>query len=647
MGNKSIKGSILVVDDNKDLSEIIKEELENENYYVKTAQYGKSALKYCKEDDFDLGLIDHNLINYTSLELIKELNQIDPSMDYIIITGQASLNNAIKAFQHNKILYYEEKPINFDRLISFIDQRLEWVEMEKSLRKNEKKFRQIFNNVNDAIYLHKLDKNGMPGDFVEVNELACRMLGYNREELLHMSHKDIDLKQDYNDTKTIMQHLLEEGSMTYETTHVNKEGQEIPVEVSSHIFNLDDESVVLSVARDITRRKQAETEKEELHEQLLQTQKLESIGQLAGGVAHDFNNILTVITCQTEMLKMNMDESNPNYSGLESIYSSINRAKKLTQQLLLFSRKQPAVLKSMNLNNLIEQVLKMVKRLIGENIKIETELADDLCPVKIDEGQIEQVIINLAINARDAMPEGGVLTVHTLNMNNFSGSDKVSNLNERQFVRLIVEDTGKGISSEVQEKIFDPFFTTKSKSKGTGMGLSVVYGIIKKHNGWIDVESQVGQGSRFIIDLPVCKNKSNRSDRIIEELEAGDLKGNGEKILMIEDEKNLIKAAQRMLEVNNYRVDTALNGAEAIDKLDKKKRYYDLIISDVLLPDTNAFKLLDKFKKLQGNVPIIFCSGYTDERSKQELIANKGIPFIQKPYQMHHLIKQVKKVLEY
>jgi PAS domain S-box-containing protein len=646
MGNKYIKGSILVVDDNKDLSEIIKEELENENYYVKTAQYGKSALKYCKEDDFDLGLIDHNLINYTSLELIKELNQIDPSMDYIIITGQASLNNAIKAFQHNKILYYEEKPINFDRLISFIDQRLEWVEMEKSLRKNEKKFRQIFNNVNDAIYLHKLDKNGMPGDFVEVNELACHMLGYNREELLHMSHKDIDLKQDYDDTKTIMQHLLDEGSMTYETTHVNKEGQEIPVEISSHIFNLDDENVVLSVARDITRRKQAEAEKEELHEQLLQTQKLESIGQLAGGVAHDFNNILTVITCQTEMLKMNMDESNPNYSGLESIYSSINRAKKLTQQLLLFSRKQPAVLKSMDLNNLIEQVLKMIKRLIGENIKIETDLADDLCPVKIDEGQIEQVIINLAINARDAMPEGGILTIRTLNMNNFSGTDKVSNLNERQFVRLIVEDTGKGISSEVQEKIFDPFFTTKSKSKGTGMGLSVVYGIIKKHNGWIDVESQVGQGSRFIIDLPVCKDKSNRSDRI-EELEASDLKGNGEKILMIEDEKNLIKAAQRMLEVNNYRVDTALNGAEAINKLDKKKRYYDLIISDVLLPDTNAFKLLDKFKKLQGNVPIIFCSGYTDERSKQELIANKGIPFIQKPYQMHHLIKQVKKVLEY
>jgi len=646
MGNNYFKGNILVVDDNKDLSEIIKEELENENYYVKTAHYGKSALKYCKQDNFDLGLIDHNLINYTSLELIKELNQIAPSMDYIIITGQASLNNAIQAFQHNKILYYEEKPINFDRLISFIDQRFEWVEMEKSLRENEKKFRQIFNNINDAIYLHKLDKNGMPGDFVEVNELACQMLGYNREELLHMSHEDIELNQDHNGTESIMEHLLNKGPMTYETIHINKEGQEIPVEVSSHIFILDDESVILSVARDITQRKQAEAEKEELHEQLLQTQKLESIGQLAGGVAHDFNNILTVITCQTEMLKMNMDESNPNYSGLESIYSSINRAKKLTQQLLLFSRKQPAVLKSINLNNLIAQVLKMVKRLIGENIKIETDLADDLCSVKVDEGQIEQVIINLAINARDAMPDGGTLAIRTLNMNKSSENDKISNLKEVRFVRLIVEDTGKGISPEVQEKIFDPFFTTKSKSKGTGMGLSVVYGIIKKHNGRVDVESKVGEGSRFIIDMPVCKDKSNRSDSM-DNLKSADLKGNGEKILMIEDEKNLIKAAQRMLEFNNYKVDTALNGEEAIDKLDKKRRYYDLIISDVLLPDTNAFKLLDEFKKLQGDVPIIFCSGYTDERSKQELIVNKGIPFLQKPYQMHHLIKQVKRVLKY
>ena len=288
----------------------------------------------------------------------------------------------------------------------------------------------------------------------------------------------------------------------------------------------------------------------------------------------------------------------------------------------------------------------MVKRLIGENIKIETDLADDLCSVKVDEGQIEQVIINLAINARDAMPDGGKLAIRTLNMNKSSENDKISNLKEVRFVRLIVEDTGKGISPEVQEKIFDPFFTTKSKSKGTGMGLSVVYGIIKKHNGRVDVESKVGEGSRFIIDMPVCKDKSNRSDSM-DNLKSADLKGNGEKILMIEDEKNLIKAAQRMLEFNNYKVDTALNGEEAIDKLDKKRRYYDLIISDVLLPDTNAFKLLDEFKKLQGDVPIIFCSGYTDERSKQELIVNKGIPFLQKPYQMHHLIRQVKRVLKY
>ncbi|MCF7886070.1 MAG: response regulator [Candidatus Marinimicrobia bacterium] len=646
MSNKAYKGKILVVDDDKDLSAIIQEELQNVNYYVRTANQYQEALDVCTQDKFDIGLIDHNLINYTGLELINDLKEVIPTMDYIIVTGQASLNNAIRAFQHEKILYYEEKPINFDRLISFIDQRLDWIKMEKSLKKSEKKFRQIFNNINDAIYLHQLDENGMPGDFLEVNELACEMLGFSRQELLQMSHRDVDKNRDQNGTKAVMKKLLEEKNMTYETVHLNKEGQEIPVEVSSHIFELENENVILSVARDISERKQAQAEKKKLYEQLLQTQKLESIGQLAGGVAHDFNNILTVITCQTEMIRMNMDENNPNYSDLESICNSVQRAKRLTQQLLLFSRKHHSDFRSLNLNYIIDQLLKMIRRLIGENIAIETKLEDDLHLIKADEGQIEQVVINLAINARDAMPEGGKLTLSTQNINAPQKKvGKQSNYKDGQFVRLVIEDNGKGISEEIQDKIFDPFFTTKGKSKGTGMGLSVVYGIIKKHDGWIDVKSEVGQGTRFIIDLPACQEEPDEEEEVRPE-EFSQLKGDKEKILIIEDEVNLTKAAQEMLEYNNYEVDTASDGQEALEKLENKDFYYDLIISDVLLPDTNGIKLLDSFRKFQGDIPIIFSSGYADERSKQEKILDKGIPFIQKPFKIKDLLKKVRTVLD-
>ena len=644
MNNARIKGKILVIDDDPDISQIIKEELRSDNFCVKAVHHYQKALELCKNESFDISLVDHNLINCTGMELIKKLQKIAPAMEYIIITGHASLDNALEAFQHKNVLYYEAKPINFDRLLSFLNQRMERLKIAKTLRKNEQKFRQIYNNVNDAIYLYEVN-NTIPGRFLEVNELACQMLDYERKELLKMTYTDIDKSINKEEIKTIMENLHQNRDQTYETTHITRNGKQVPVEVSSHLFQLDDEKVVLSVARDITYRRQSEKEKEKLYEQLLQTQKLESIGQLAGGVAHDFNNILTVISCQAEMLGMNMERENPNYSGIEIINESVERAKKLTQQLLLFSRNEPSLFKSLNLNNIINQLIKMISRLIGENIEIEMKLEDDLWNVLADEGQLEQIIINLVINARDAMPEGGKLVIITENAEvPRIGENKHFNSNNK-CVRLMIEDNGKGIDSEIRDKIFDPFFTTKEKTKGTGMGLSVVYGIIRKHNGAVGVESKLDRGSRFIIELPACTAENPRSE-MGNANRSGLMQGEGENILVVEDEPHLVTSVREMLERNNYNVDTAFDGNQAINMIGEKENYYDLVISDVLLPDINGVGLLEKINKHRKNLPIIFCSGYTDERSKQDIIVKKGIPFLQKPYKINTLLRKVKEALK-
>ncbi|MGC9365188.1 MAG: ATP-binding protein [Fidelibacterota bacterium] len=387
-------------------------------------------------------------------------------------------------------------------------------------------------------------------------------------------------------------------------------------------------------------------EKEALEAQLRQSQKLESIGTLASGVAHDFNNLLTVIMGHAQMGLMNTDEDDPLHRNLKQILTASTSAANLTRQLLIFSRKEVMELKPVDINQTIQNLLKMLGRLIGENIAIETTLEPAIWTIEADEGNLEQVLTNLAVNARDAMPDGGKLSIQTENVE-ITESDKKHILHAEvgNYVRIGVSDNGKGIPGDIRDKIFDPFFTTKASGRGTGLGLSVVYGIVKKHGGWINFYSEVDKGTRFNIYLPAA-GKVTTSDQTDEREIIESLYGDGERILLIEDEQSVLEFTLNALRKYDYQVFPVSNGREALRVFTAEKGRFDLIFSDVILPDTNGYELVQKLSSGKPDIPVILSSGYTDERIREQIGKDTSINFIQKPYSISRMLEAVKIALQ-
>ncbi|MBI4713172.1 MAG: response regulator [Planctomycetes bacterium] len=381
--------------------------------------------------------------------------------------------------------------------------------------------------------------------------------------------------------------------------------------------------------------------------QLFRAQKLESIGNLAGGVAHDFNNILAAVKGYTEMALMEMDAANPFFNNLSHINQAVDRATNLTRQLLLFSRRDTPEIKTLDLNELIKNLLKMLNRLIGENINIETKLATDIAPIRADAGNIEQVIMNLVVNARDAMIRGGKITITTENQ---LINEQYCQLNLEgrcgRFVCLSISDTGIGMTDEIESHLFEPFFTTKKPGEGTGLGLSVVYGIVKKHEGWVNVYSEPGRGAVIRIYLPAetsVKAGLPKPDTKI--IPPDQLKGNGERILLIEDDRNIQKMARTALTKMNYTVFTVSTGAEAINLFNAENGNFHLLLSDVVLPDGNGIDLVGELKLLNPSLKVLMTSGYPSRQSYQELIKERQLPFIAKPYKLSNLFGKIKELL--
>jgi PAS domain S-box-containing protein len=425
-------------------------------------------------------------------------------------------------------------------------------------------------------------------------------------------------------------------SYQYETEFINSEEEIKNVLITTALIPGTRRSVVSII--DLT-------DKKKLEQQLQQAQKLESVGNLAAGVAHDFNNILTVIQVNNEMADMKLKTNSALSKHIKNIDKATKRATKLTEQLLLFSRKHNIQKVPVNLNECIQNLLKMLNRLIGEDIDICTELAEDLWKIEGDINNLEQVIMNLVVNARDAMPKGGEISIVTDNI--CISESSVKHIPESQageYVRLMIEDTGCGIEKDLQDKIFDPFFTTKDSSQGTGMGLSVVYGIIRRHNGWINLYSEPGSGTIFKIYFPRLEASQTETDKE-EKKKVGNLQGKGEHILFIEDEPSVIQVGQAMLEHNGYQVSTAETGHEATEIFNQNKDNIDLVLSDVVLPDINGIDLIEKFHKIDKDLPVILCSGYTEKKSHRSVINEKGFAFIQKPFTIKEVLTRIRECL--
>jgi PAS domain S-box-containing protein len=391
-------------------------------------------------------------------------------------------------------------------------------------------------------------------------------------------------------------------------------------------------------------RIQAEQEKAALQEQLRQSQKMEAIGRLAGGVAHDFNNLLTVIKGYSELSLAEMKEEDPFRESVEEIKKSADRASDLTRQLLAFSRRQIMEMKVLNLNTILQNLEKMLRRLIGEDIELTFLSGGDLRSVKVDPGQIEQVIINLSVNARDAMPKGGKLTIETVNavLDEEYASKHIA-VKPGQYVMLSVSDTGIGMTSEVRERVFEPFFTTKERGRGTGLGLSTVYGIVKQSGGNIWVYSEPDRGTTFKIYLPQV---NEALEELCEKVETRELPRGTETVLIVEDDKEVRKLAVRILENQGYKVLKASQGSEALPLSKEYQEPIHLMLADVVMPGLDGRELAERVKFFHPQMKVLYMSGYTENAITHHGVLEKGMNYIQKPFAVDALARKVREVLD-
>ena len=382
----------------------------------------------------------------------------------------------------------------------------------------------------------------------------------------------------------------------------------------------------------------------ETQDQLLQAQKIEAVGRLAGGVAHDFNNLLTAITGYTDLLLSRTDLGEGVSADLSNIRKAADQAAALTRQLLAFSRRQPLEKKTHDINRVMADMEAMVRRLIGEDIELETELAEGPVCASADAGQIEQVVLNLAVNARDAMPDGGRLRIATDVVTLDEESTRaVHDARPGRFVRVSVEDNGCGIPGNVIDQIFEPFFSTKGPGKGTGLGLSVVYGIVRQHEGWINVYSEQDQGTVFRIYIPA--DGETAVEEKCEKVHYDELKGGGQRILLVEDEAVVREFASRALRQSGYTVFEAKAADEALELFEKERGRFELIFSDVVLPDKSGLRLVDDLLERAPDLRILLSSGYTDQKSQWPAIQEKGFRFLQKPYTLPDLLSTIREMI--
>jgi PAS domain S-box-containing protein len=510
------------------------------------------------------------------------------------------------------------------------------------IRESEQKFRKLFDEA--PVGYHEVDKEG---DITNVNYSELEMLGYTAEEMLGkpiwtFTAEPETIKQVF---EARIAGDLPPGQ-AFECTYCRKDGTSLVVLAGDKL--LKDRAGMITGIRttiqNITELKQTEEKMASLQKQLYQAQKMEAVGRLTGGIAHDFNNLLTIIKGYSQLGLIGLKENNSLKENIEEIYKASERATDLTRQLLAFSRNQIMEMKVLDLNFLLHNLDKMLRRAIGEDIELVSILADDLGRVKADPGQIEQVIMNLVVNARDAMPSGGKLTIETANVQlDELYAHRCIGAAPGCYVELSVSDTGTGMTPEVKDHIFEPFFTTKEKDRGTGLGLSVVYGIVKQTGGNIWVDSEPGQGTVFRIHLP-------RVDEPLQELKGKvdlrDLPRGSETVLVVEDEDQLRKLITQVLQTQGYEVLETSCGDDALMIYKERKEPIHLLLTDVVMPRMSGVQLVERCREVGPEFKVLYMSGYAESiiMHPEELVT--GINCIRKPFTVHGLARKVREILD-
>jgi len=625
----------------------IKTLLSIHDYEIDTVCSGGEAIGLLNDNEYDVALMDIIMPDMNGLQLMEYMNKLHHDTLVIAVTGNANLDSAIGALRQG-VYDYLRKPFECDELIKTVQNAINQkiLQLEKKaingkLTQTEMSYFYLVHNSPDIIYM--LDEQGR---FTFISDAAQRLLKVKKLSLIGRHYSTIVHDQDqdkarwcFNERRTgdratsgIELRLKVGGNGGKEN---QRPDQYVYIELKStgmYDKPYNKHLGTHGVARDITDRKV-------LQDQFYQSQKMEAVGTLAGGIAHDFNNILMGIQGQTSLMLLHTEPSHQHFKHLKKIERFIQSASDLTRQLLGYAKGGKYNVKTSDLNLIIKNSARMFWRTKKE-IKVYTQYQKDIWPVEVDRGQIEQVLLNLYINAWQAMPQGGNLYIESQNVLFKDGIIESQKSGSGKYVKLSVKDTGVGMDPEIQERIFDPFFTTKEMGRGTGLGLASVYGIVRNHNGFIDVQSKKDHGSTFTIYLPASEKPVRFDIEPLKHIAKGT-----ETILLVDDEEIITDPVVELLYEMGYTVFRARSGREAIDIFRNHKNKIDLVILDIIMPDMVGGETFDRLKGINPEVKVLLSSGYSIDDRATEIMKRGCTDFIQKPFNMKDLSIKLREIL--
>ena len=645
---------ILIVDDEPRMRDSLKSLLSSQDYEISTANSGQEALDLLSKQDFDVALLDIVMPDMSGHQLMDHINVRNPDTLVIVITGHATLDSAVDALRRGAYDYVR-KPFDYDELLKRVQNALNQKRLKYEngvingeLALTEERYRYLVQNSPDIIYA--LDHKG---NFTFVNNSTERLLGFKVEELVGKSYTHIVYEEDLEKAKWFFNERRTRDRATSgielrltKCNNANKfrhtEFKNLTIELkSTGMYDKpvkEKDKIFLGthgVARDISDRRQLEA-------QLQHAQRMEALGTLAGGIAHDFNNLLMGIQGNTSLIFLETDPYHPNYERLKNVEQSVRSGAELTRQLLGFARGGKYEVKPIDLNEVVKKTSDMFSRTKKE-IKIHEKHQRNIWKVEADRGQIEQVLLNLYVNAWQAMPGGGDLYLETENVVLDADYVRPHQMEPGNYVKASVTDTGVGMGEKTMERIFEPFFTTKEMGRGTGLGLASVYGIIKNHGGFITIYSEKGKGSTFNIFLPATSLKG--IEESLESEEQYEMHEGEGSVLLVDDEDMIVDVGQELLETLGYDVFVARNGKEAIEVCREKKDGIDLVLLDMIMPEMSGGETYDRLKAINPEIKVLLSSGYSINGEATEILERGCNGFIQKPFSIKELYRQIRKIL--
>jgi len=646
---------ILVVDDEIRMCESVRILLGERNYRIETCPSARDAVAWLENNRCDLMLLDLMMPEMDGFDLLDFVKDRYPDVTVIMMTGHASIESAVEALKRGAYDYLG-KPFEHDELVRRVENALDQKRLraERDIFRNrlavtEERYRHLVHHSPDIIFTL-----GEKGEFLFVNDTVESLLGYEAASLRGKAFSTIVLEEDVDKVRAFFEAAAKgrplsdcmEVRLRCRTRPAGGDGILVVELRASAMEEFSEESGgkirgIYGIARDITERKRAEEEKKLLEAQLRQAQKMEAIGTLAGGIAHDFNNLLMAIQGNASLMLFDLSPKHEHYERLRNIEKLVDSGSRLTAQLLGYARKGRYEVRPINLNQTVQDACETFSR-TRKDIRVQLHLDRTLAPIEADTGQIEQVLMNLLVNAADAMRGGGTITLRTANTTHEQMKGKLYNPKPGKYVLLSVSDTGVGMDEKTKERIFEPFFTTKEMGRGTGLGLASTYGIIKGHGGFIDVESEPGRGATFSIYLPASSKKITQPHRGQE----GIVRGQGT-VLLVDDEDMVLEIGRALLETMGYQVLTARDGEEAIRLYESRGSAIDLVLLDVVMPGLGGGEVFDRLKSMNPDMKCLLLSGYSIDGEATEIIQRGCDGFIQKPFKLRDLSKSIREILHH